>query len=620
MSYLRIGSLRLTGTVVLMLAMMMSVLTSVMPAAAQTGDDTEAGVSGVSGSTYVSPDFGYSLEWDRTWEVRDERVETDYNMLRLDDDGSILYIEGYGDGLPVDDCLETYGVAYIESSDGVSNVEAANPEEGADGSLSVELTFRLTFDDDESGEPVETEFAGFIACYEINDGAANLVITHLGLTDLWEDETDARDDLLSTLSLDGTVPADDVDPTETPDDSDTPPTNSAVVMGPVQGDGELPDNADQLLDLFQTSITDINDYWEREYPLISGGKEYRAPTEFIPWVGEINTPCGPAVSFDLEAETFGNGPFFCPLDDAIYIDMGFANFQFDQVGNVPFLIPVVMAHEVGHHVQHILGMEVCYQTPCLDPNVLTSQEIEYMADCYAGSWSRDAELRGRLGAQDIEANIIQYVIILGGGEEGADPGGHGRGSERIWWFLNGFVEGANTCYESSDVTSTWAQSGPPDDIVAPTAVPDQNPTEEATEEAGPDPTVASSDLSALGDSVETGDGTFSATSVVVQDAVENREADGEFVVVFADTFPSADGDGLPFDYEAWTLVDADGNVFEIDLRATDLLLSSAYENGTDELLIADSGYGIALVFDVEPGSDGLILVNESAEIQIDLDL
>lgn len=620
MTHLRTGSIRSFGALALLLAMMMSLVTSAMPASAQSEDETEAGVSGVSGSTYVSPDFGYSLEWDRTWEVRDERVETDYNMLRLDDDGSILYIEGYGEGLPVDECIETYGIAYVENSDGVTDLEASAPAEGDDGTLSVDLTFLLTFDDEETGDPVETEFAGFISCQEINDGAANLVITHLGLAELWADETDAREDLLATLSTDGSIPEDEDESSDAPDEPDTSQPDSAVAMSPVQGDGELPDNADQLLELFQTSITDINDYWLREYPLISGGQEYRPPTEFIPWVGEIDTPCGPAVSFDLETETFGNGPFFCPLDDAIYIDMGFANFQFDQVGNVPFLIPVVMAHEVGHHVQHILGMEVCYQTPCLDPNVLTSQEIEYMADCYAGSWSRDAELRGRLGAQDIEANIIQYVIILGGGEEGADPGGHGRGSERIWWFLNGFVEGANTCYATSNVTSSWAQSGPPDDIVAPTAVPDEDPTEEATEEAGADPTESASDLTALGESVETGDGTFSATSAVVQDAVEDREADGEFVVVFADTFPSADADGLPFDYEAWTLVDEDGNVFEIDLRATDLILSSAYENGTDELLIADSGYGIALVFDVEPGTNGLTLVNEGADIQIDLDL
>jgi hypothetical protein len=299
--------------------------------------------------------------------------------------------------------------------------------------------------------------------------------------------------------------------------------------------------------------------------------------------------------------------------------MGFANFQFQQVGEIPFLIPVVLAHEVGHHVQDILGMEVCYQTPCLDPGVLTSQEIEYMADCWAGSWSRDAELRGRLGSSDIEANIVQYVIVLGGGQEGADPGGHGRGSERIWWFLNGFIEGSSKCYETSSVTASWAQGGPPNADPVPTEEPVEEPTDEPTD----DPTEESGsggDLAAIGDTVEFDEGTLTVTSALVQASIENREADGEFIVVFADLFPSEEADGLAFDYEAWTLVDADGNVIEVDLRATDLLLSSAYEDGVDEPFDSGAGYGIGIVFDVEPGSEGLMLVNDAAGITIDLEI
>lgn len=590
--------------------MLYSALGGAIAVSAQT--DEGEGVTGVSGNTYVSPSFGYSLEWDRTWTVRDELVEDDYNMLRLDDDGSILYFEGYATQLGGEECLNVYGLDLLDEAEGVSDLEATDPVEGEDGSLSVELTFTLTFEDEDTGEPVETDFAGFLACYAAADGEADLVVSHLGLAALWDDETDAREDVLATLSLTGDVATSD-DGSDTTDDVDA--EADAEVLGrmtDIQGDGSVPNNADELLQLFQTSITDINDYWSREYPLISGGQAYEPPTEFIPWVGEIDTPCGPAVSFNMETGEYGNGPFFCPPNNTIYLDMGFANFQFQQVGEVPFLIPVVLAHEVGHHVQDILGMEVCYQTPCLDPNVLTSQEIEYMADCYAGSWSRDAELRGRLGAQDIEANIIQYVIILGGGQEGADPGGHGRGSERIWWFLNGYIEGAKKCYETSNVTASWAQTGPPNAQVS--------PTPEATEEQTDEPTETADDIAALGDTLETRDGTFSATSAVVQDAIEDREADGTYVVVFADVFPNEDADGLPFDYEAWSVIDADGNVYEIDLRATDLLLSSAYEDGIDEELVADSGYAIGLVFDIDPDASGLILVNESEDIQIDLEL
>lgn len=604
---------RYVAVVAMMFALVSSLFTGSATAAAQSDPENE---TGVSGSTYVSPSFGYSFQWDRTWSVADERVESEYNMLQLEDDGSLLYVEGYGAALPVEDCLDEYGINYIEESEGVSELEITDPAEDADGTLSVDLRFVLSFEDD-AGEPTETEFAGYLSCREINDDAVNLVVTHLGLASVWDDEVEAREDVLSTLALEGEEPAggedepdDSGEPTEEPDVVDEPDTTSPLTE--VQGDGDPPANTDDLLDLFQSSIDDINEFWTREYPLIAGGQPYDPPTEFIPWAGEISTPCGVHQSFDMESGTFGTGPFFCPPNNTIYLDLGFTNFQFEQVGDVPFLIPVVLAHEVGHHVQDVLEMEVCYQTPCLDPNVLTSQEIEYMADCFAGSWSRDAELRGRLGSSDIEANLLQYIVILGGGQEGADPGGHGRGSERVWWFLNGYVEGSAKCYETSDVTADWAQGGPPQDDVEPTPAPEEDPTEESG-----DPT---DDVAGLGDTVDIADGTFSATSAILQDVIENREADGEFLIVYAETFPSDDADGLPFDYEAWTVVDADGNVYEIDTRATDLLLSSAYEDGIDELFEAGAGYGIGLVFDIEPGSEGLLLVNESAGVQIDLEL
>lgn len=619
MSRFGLRSLGRAALLAMTLALLLSVFGNALRAEAQTDGEAE---SGVSGNSYISPSFGYSLEWDSTWEVRDEQVEDDYNMLRLDDEGSILYVEGYAPAQPIDECIETYGVAYLESSEGVSDIEAEDVVEGENGALSVDLTFVLTFEDEDTGKPVETDFAGFVSCQEVNDGGANLVITHLGLLSVWDDETDARNDILATLSVDGQAPVETEDPDDTPVEEPTADINedadaNTSTMTEIQGDGEIPDNADELLVLFQSSIADIDDYWNREFPLISGGQTYEPAAEVIPWVGELDTPCGTVESFNLEAGTIGMGPFYCPPNRTIYLDMEFANFQFQQVGELPILIPVVLAHEVGHHVQQLLGMEVCDQTPCLDPGVLTSQEIEYMADCYGGAWSRDAELRGRLGARDVEANIVQYVFILGGGQESADPQGHGRGSERIWWFLNGYLEGANKCYETSSVTASWAQGGPPNGDVTPTeeAVedPTEEPVDEPTEEAG-------GDTGSIGDSFDIAGGSISVTSALTQDAIEDREADGIFVIAYMDYFPDADADGDPFDYEAWQLVDGDGNTVEIDLRATDLLLSSAYDNGVDEEFTADSGYGIALVFDVDPDATGLVLINEDDGIEIDLDL
>jgi uncharacterized protein len=607
---------RIGAVAALMLSITVGALGNTSPVSAQTSSDAE---TGVSGSSYTSPAFGYSIEWDRSWEVEDEKIEDGYNMVQLGDQGSVLYFEGYADVLPVDECLTTYGMATLENSTGVTDLEMSEPDESPDGALSADLTFVLTYTDDESGEDVAVDFNGFASCQEINDGDANLVITHAGLADSWDDETEAREDIVDTLTFEGeTASTDAPDEEEQPDDSASAPDSSDdtaaepdVVMTEPQGDGDLPDNADDLLALFQSSINDINEFWTREYPLISGGQEYGPPTEFVPYAGTIDTPCGPATSFDEAAGT-GDGPFYCPPNQTIYLDMGFANYQMDSVGEVPFLIPVVLAHEIGHHVQDILGMQVCYETPCLDPNQLTSQEIEYMADCYAGSWSRDAELRGRLGSRDIDANIVQYSVLLGGGQEGADPGGHGRGAERVWWFLNGYLEGSAKCFETSKVTASWAQTGPPSAKATSTVEPDDEPT------ATPDDENTGGDLAEMGDAIDTSEGVITVMETQLQTEIERRTADGTYLIVFLEVL-RPDGENAPFNYDGWTATDADGNVYDLDGRATDVLLSTAYEDGTDEVLEAGAGYNVALVFDVPDDASGFVLGNEDEGLAIQLD-
>jgi predicted metalloprotease len=412
---------------------------------------------------------------------------------------------------------------------------------------------------------------------------------------------------------------------ETPEPTEAPTVGASAggyadLLQDIEGDGDAPSNSDDLLALFQTSIVDINGYWEREFPILTGGLHYAAPKAYIPFIGTIDTPCGPADSFD-EASGTGSGPFYCPDDQIVYIDMGFANYQFDAVANIPFLIPAVLAHETGHHVQTLLGMQDCTETPCLDPNQLTSQEIEYMADCYGGAWSQDAELRGRLGANDVDANIVQYALLLGGGEESADPGGHGRGAERIWWFLNGYLDGAAKCYETSSVTKDWAQTGPPNPLSStqqgtePT--PDNTqPTEETTDEATSTPNTNGGEVSAIGDAIDSSEGTLTFTKTDTDTSIGNTDADGQFLIVFFEV-DRGDTSG-PFNYDAWTLTDSDGNAYDVDSRATDLLLSSAYDDGIDEVLDAGDGYNVAMVFDVPTDASGFTLVNDDEGIQVQL--
>ena len=583
---------------------------------------SDSSTTGVSGNTYTSPSFGYSLSWDGSWTVKDEKVQDAYNMLRLDDDGSFLYIEGYSPAIDDGDCVQKYGIDYVTNIDGTSDFANTDPVEKS-GVTSSDLTFTYTFTDD-SGAKQTADMAGFVSCQTDSDADANIVVTHIGSAEVWDDETTAREKILATLTLSGdessTPPV--AEPTQAAGSSTSDQGGTGSGRGQVtevQGDGTAPDNVDDLLELISTSTADIDAFWAREFPILTHGLQYVPPKSFIPWVGSIDTPCGVSESFD-EATGQGSGPFYCPVDQNVYIDLGFANYQLDAVGKVPFLIPVVLAHEIGHHVQTLLGMEDCVQTPCLDPNQLTSQEIEYMADCYAGSWSQDAELRGRLGSQDVDANIVQYALLLSGGENSADPGGHGRGAERIWWFLNGYLQGTAKCFEASNVTKNWAQTGPPNpsSLTDPNATPEDDSTPSANDEPTETPAATNADVSQMGDDIDSDEGTLSFTSTDAQTSVEGTDADGVFLIVYFQVDRPENATG-PFPYTDWTATDSDGNAYQVDTRATDLLLKTAYDDGIDEDLAGGQSYNVAMIFDVPTDASGFTLTNDAAGITVALD-
>ena len=603
MTRARSSGVRIAAVFALLAALVLNLVSGPAQVNAQADQDE----SGVDGNTYVSPTFGYSLEWDRTWDVEDETVEDDYNMLRLGDGNSLLFFEGYNFPTEPAECVETV-IGTLDDLDGLTDLSFEAIDPPVDDSAASEGTFILA---DEDGE--EVDYSGYVECRLINDGEVTLSISHYGTTDGWEDSTDGREEILDTLETGGApTGGDDEEPTDEPEDVDTSDTDS--LLQDVEGDGEVPDNIDEIMALFQASINDIVGYWERQYPIVSGGESFVPPT-FVPYVGELDTACGPIMGWDNDLG-YGTGPVQCGGDDTIYLDVHFVEFQYEAVGGeIPFLVTSVVAHEMGHHVQDLLGMEACYETPCLDPNQLTGLEIEYMADCFAGAWSADAQLRGRLGARDVDLAIVQWATTLGGGTESADWGSHGTGSERTWWFLNGYVEGAAKCFETSDVTRNWlTDNTQTEETPEATEENTDNPTEEATEET---PENGNSGGSvALGDTVETSQGALTATETQVETSIDTRDADGQFVIVFVEIDLAEDG---PYDYSGWAVVDGDGEVYELDERATDLLLSSAYDDGMDEELAA-GGWGLAFVFDVPADASDLTLTNDDEGVSITLDI
>src|ERR1043165_5373894 len=90
------------------------------------------------------------------------------------------------------------------------------------------------------------------------------------------------------------------------------------------------------------------------------------------------------------------GPFYCPRDSQVYIDLGFYDELDQRFGaSGEFAEAYVLAHEFGHHVQHLLGTDVDLQRAYGDRNA-KSVQLELQADCYAGVWGHSANARGKL--------------------------------------------------------------------------------------------------------------------------------------------------------------------------------------------------------------------------------
>lgn len=571
-------------------------------------EEAGAGDSGVTGNSYVSPTFGYSITWDRAWEVSDELNEDDYNKLVLTNEISTVYIEGIVDPSSLEECLAAL-VASLEETEGVSDVA---PAEATDGTLEGQeegrswavYNFVYTGEDGES-----IDLAEYMDCRPIVDGESLLVLSSISTADDFESQIEPLGELFAGLALDGSTGPND----ETDEDSN--------VGEP--GDENTPDT--DLAQFVMVSAADIDAFWTREFPLISGGQEYTPPTAVIPFDDEVQTDCGAAKVGEI-------GPFYCPPDSTVYYDLTFGEMQVENFGSTS-VVAVAMAHEVAHHIQNLMQWKECEQTPCLDPTEMTSQEFELQADCFAGAWVADAETRGRLGSFDVETNIAQFAFLLG--DEGigntADPGTHGKGARRVYMFLDGYYKGVTSCLAISAATDPARNGGanantntPTDE---PTATPDDEPTQTPDDEPTPtdEPT---NELIQMGDEFEIGLRNATLTMTINQtetideiDAGGGFTADGTYVIVFFSLVRNADAPG-PFTYDSFILTDSAGNEYEFDEGATDALLKTSedFADGVDQEIDSDVTYNLAIVFDVPTDASDFIFSTSGGDFQVELDV
>ena len=144
------------------------------------------------------------------------------------------------------------------------------------------------------------------------------------------------------------------------------------------------------------------------------------------------------------------GPFYCPLDEKVYIDLEFyeeLKSKFNAAGD--FAQAYVIAHELGHHVQHILGTDAkVRRAQQSGRGNEMSVRLELQADCYAGVWGYSAKERGKLQAGDVEEGLNAAASVGDDriqarttGHVNTDAFTHGSAAQRATWFRKGLETG-----------------------------------------------------------------------------------------------------------------------------------------------------------------------------------
>jgi predicted metalloprotease len=198
-------------------------------------------------------------------------------------------------------------------------------------------------------------------------------------------------------------------------------------------------------------VNSIQSFWQTELPQVTGVAYQSATTRFFN--GSVQTGCGPADS--------GVGPFYCPQDKHVYIDLTFYDELANRFGaKGAFAQPYVLAHEYGHHVQDLLGIEAQMQrAQQRDPGNANrySVMLELQADCYAGVWTKHAtETRTATGkplftsvTQDDINQALDAAAAVGDDAIQKKMGGgvdekkftHGSSADRQHWFTQGYTTG-----------------------------------------------------------------------------------------------------------------------------------------------------------------------------------
>ena len=196
-----------------------------------------------------------------------------------------------------------------------------------------------------------------------------------------------------------------------------------------------------LVDFVTFVLDDTQNTWSQILP--QQGVPYHH-AKLVLFRDAYDSACGMAQS--------ATGPFYCPEDEKVYIDLGFYD-ELKQRFGAPgeFAEAYVLAHEIGHHVQKLLGIEAkmraAQQQNPQDANQL-SVRLELQADCFAGVWGHSTQQRNLLDPGDVDLGLKAAAAVgddrlqrMSRGTVNPETFTHGSSAQRMEWFQRGFQDG-----------------------------------------------------------------------------------------------------------------------------------------------------------------------------------
>jgi hypothetical protein len=218
------------------------------------------------------------------------------------------------------------------------------------------------------------------------------------------------------------------------DAAPAPDTELPPITRPAD-DGTSSQSPEELAQFLQSVENDVNETWAKKFE--AAGRQY-SPAGLQLYYDGVYSACG--------ATDGSVGPFYCPADQTVYLGLDFMQGLDLNLGAPgDFAKAYIVAHEVGHHVQNLLGV-----TGSVDQRVSSaSVAVELQADCLAGVWGNDAQQRGLIEDGDLDeglnaaASVGDDVLMAQAGQVvNPDNFTHGSAEERASWLLRGFNTGS----------------------------------------------------------------------------------------------------------------------------------------------------------------------------------